>query len=323
MSALFLFSEIKTLAYINIGSVIIYSLLLFGIKKSHYRTITIIVNIEISINVVVSTMLLSWNGGFYFYLLATTPLAFYTPFKRMSTKLMLSVFQVGVFFTLYGFYMNIHPLTETPDYLRHSLFIINSALCFLVLIVLSYMYAKTVQYENNELSTRNKKLQELADTDPLTGLLNRRSMLKKLEEANLLYSSEKVNYVIIMGDIDNFKNINDKYSHDGGDYVLKSISKTIRQTLRKDDIICRWGGEEILILLPETALTAGVYVGEKIRSAVEKMGLVYNNLSVKVTITLGIAASTDNQTVSSLIDIADRYMYKGKSQGKNCVVFEN
>lgn len=320
LSFLFLFIKITPLIFLNILSVLVYTLLFYYVRRNMYRFATIVCGIEITTNVFVSSILLGWSSGFYFYLLALIPLSFYCKFKFKQTKFFVSIWIFIVFLATYLF----SHFTEQHYQINYNvmgiLYITNALCCFIVLILISHLYTKTITFETNKLSEKNKNLQILANTDPLTGLLNRRSMLKKLDQAYSAFKNQKINFSVILTDIDNFKMLNDNFGHECGDLILKNICDIIRNTLRKDDIICRWGGEEILILLPATNISAAEHVAEKLRQTIEDFSIDNSGKKVSVTITSGVCCANEEFDVNALINCADKCMYKGKSMGKNRVV---
>ncbi|MGC9097857.1 MAG: GGDEF domain-containing protein [Dictyoglomus sp.] len=177
---------------------------------------------------------------------------------------------------------------------------------------------KEMYKKNLELSNLNKKLEELSIKDDLTGLYNRRKMDQELEKC--LYIWERYNrpFSIIIIDIDDFKKINDTYGHLIGDMVLEKISKIIRENIRKSDIASRWGGEEFLILLPETNLQNATLVAEAFRRKIEEANF---GIDEKITVSVGVANIENNESIDSLIQRADKNLYKAKEYGKNKVVF--
>ncbi|MGC8813451.1 GGDEF domain-containing protein [Dictyoglomus sp.] len=177
---------------------------------------------------------------------------------------------------------------------------------------------KEMYKKNLELSNLNRKLEELSIKDDLTGLYNRRKMDQELEKC--LYIWERYNrpFSIIIIDIDDFKKINDTYGHLIGDMVLEKISKIIRENIRKSDIASRWGGEEFLILLPETNLQNATLVAEAFRRKIEEANF---GIDEKITVSVGVANIENNESIDSLIQRADKNLYKAKEYGKNKVVF--
>ncbi|MFT2089428.1 diguanylate cyclase [Paraglaciecola sp. 2405UD69-4] len=176
-----------------------------------------------------------------------------------------------------------------------------------------------VQLRTKELELANIELNKLARFDKLTGLLNRYGVQDYLEQAfdNVQRSSESS--CVILYDFDNFKYINDSYGHDLGDLVLVMGSKTIKNQIRKQDKLARWGGEEFLVLLPKTDLAGALQIAEKLRLAIEHMKVNEGGTDVPVTITGGVAELRKEDTFESLFKRADNALYKGKHLGRNCI----
>ncbi|WP_174509000.1 sensor domain-containing diguanylate cyclase [Klebsiella oxytoca] len=166
------------------------------------------------------------------------------------------------------------------------------------------------------LQTMTRRVNALSDetmTDPLTGLYNRRgfnALIKQLDP-----STEQC---IIAIDIDHFKTINDRYGHDGGDAVLVTFADTLRRLSTRGQIISRFGGEEFIVLLPETAVAEAAVVAEHIRAAIENADFPHGE---KVTISLGVAGFNDNgNDVYAVLRKADLALYEAKRKGRNTVV---
>ena len=179
---------------------------------------------------------------------------------------------------------------------------------------------KTIEEQNVKLIEAYTKMEELAKTDMLTGLSNRRDMYQKIKHETDRFERNEKPFAILMGDIDNFKKINDTYGHDAGDHVLTSISSLMLSFMRKQDIVGRWGGEEFLLLLPETDMKGGKKIAERLRSRIKNESINYKNHILKVTITIGISVYDRVHDVNESIKEADKAMYFGKIRNKNCVV---
>ena len=171
--------------------------------------------------------------------------------------------------------------------------------------------------KNLELKSKNKELEILSTTDRLTGLLNRRKMERELNKE--LKRAKRYNqaFSLILIDIDFFKKVNDTLGHQAGDSVLIELSMLMKETLRSTDFIARWGGEEFLVLCPNTNLKDAAYLGERLRDAVEKHKF---SIGRKTTISLGVA-EYKGQSLDDLINEADKKLYAAKEQGRNKVVF--
>ena len=164
-------------------------------------------------------------------------------------------------------------------------------------------------------------LHRSANTDVLTHLLNRRAMMHQLEiSINQFYRSDR-EFAIILIDVDFFKRVNDVYGHDGGDIVLIHLAQILQTKMRKADSACRWGGEEFLILLPDTTLKQAHELAERLRFYVETNPTSSN---IQITISLGIAViSQHGNSVESLITAADHALYAAKKNGRNQVAIAN
>jgi diguanylate cyclase (GGDEF)-like protein len=164
----------------------------------------------------------------------------------------------------------------------------------------------------------HEEIQEMAITDPLTNIFNRRGLDRwgnyEIERAKRFESPLSA----IFFDLDKFKEINDTYGHDTGDAVLQGVVNCCQNVIRKIDIFARIGGEEFLVILPETTLPIAVQVAERIRNSVSSCTIDAESHQVNITISLGVVALTDQITdLPDLIKEADRYMYHSKQAGRN------
>ncbi|RKX88354.1 MAG: hypothetical protein DRP70_06720 [Spirochaetes bacterium] len=164
-------------------------------------------------------------------------------------------------------------------------------------------------------------LSDMAFRDELTGLFNRRYFDQKLQEEVNRCGRYGRNLSLILGDIDHFKSYNDEFGHQKGDEVLQSVSEMIRSSCRNSDTAARYGGEELVVILPETDAEGAFLVAEKARKLIEaRSGDV---AGTTVTISMGIAAfGVENDGPAELVAAADKAMYKAKSSGRNCCVMD-
>lgn len=167
-----------------------------------------------------------------------------------------------------------------------------------------------------ELKEANEKLQELAITDELTSAFNKRYMYEKLNDEIQRYHRTKSDFSLIMIDIDHFKLINDNFGHNVGDIVLKKVVEIIMKRIRKTDILARWGGDEFIVLLPDTIISYAAILAENIR---EELNSIYIGEVGKITASIGVSNYFDSDSVDTTIKKADDLMYKAKSEGRNCV----
>ncbi|MFC1668161.1 diguanylate cyclase [Chlamydiota bacterium] len=167
-----------------------------------------------------------------------------------------------------------------------------------------------------------KDFYKLATRDGLTNTINKSYIMELFERELSRSRRHKKNISIMMLDIDFFKKVNDTYGHLAGDYVLREITKIISKKLREEDLFGRYGGEEFLILLPDTSVKKAQTVAEKIRQIIEQKVLRYNDMTIQVTVSIGVAAfSKELQTTELLLARADHNLYTAKASGRNCVLF--
>lgn len=164
-----------------------------------------------------------------------------------------------------------------------------------------------------------EKLRNEAYTDSLTGAGNRRYLETVLDTRMKEYKEHKVNFGVIFLDIDNFKNINDTHGHDTGDDVIKMVSRTVGNILRKLDVLCRWGGEEFVAVVPNINSKYLEEMADRIRIFIEKSFFMKGDMKISVTASIGAAIINEDDTIESLLKRGDELMYKSKKTGKNRV----
>jgi two-component system chemotaxis response regulator CheY len=161
--------------------------------------------------------------------------------------------------------------------------------------------------------------EELATTDALTGLLNRRTILDRGAVAYEQSRRQQYPLSVIMADIDHFKQVNDACGHQAGDRVLTAVAASLRSGIRRYDQIGRYGGEEFLAVLPGCAAADVIAVAERMRCAVEALEMFENETPLRLTASFGMASSIGNDegNVEMLIAAADRALYEAKAAGRN------
>lgn len=176
----------------------------------------------------------------------------------------------------------------------------------------------TLARRNRELEDALGTISQLAREDPLTGLLNRRAFLDlaRHEQTRAARGAEPV--AVAMADIDNFKPINDQHGHAVGDEILREVAARLREHIRDKDMVCRWGGEEFICLLPDTGLETARRVVERMRRELAGKPVETDAGAFPIKLTFGIAPLRDD--LDAAIDAADRAMYQGKRAGRDRVV---
>ena len=177
-----------------------------------------------------------------------------------------------------------------------------------------------VATNRQQLQAANKELQRLSSTDRLTGLFNRGHWEEMLRQEYARHRRYDRNAALVMFDIDHFKKINDSYGHQAGDAVIQATAELIRQSIRDADVAGRYGGEEFVVLLPDTDNGGAVTFAERLRRSIEAHEVAYEGQCIRFTVSLGIAdLSQPTSGYAQLIERADNALYKSKSGGRNQV----
>jgi diguanylate cyclase (GGDEF)-like protein len=177
----------------------------------------------------------------------------------------------------------------------------------------------------DDLRRTNEKLLEISNTDPLTGLYNRRYLMEILDKEFQRARRKKWTLSMIMLDIDHFKSVNDTYGHQNGDLVLVEVAKQLQYELRSYNVAARYGGEEFVILMPESSQSETLFVAEKIRTSVQGIAFAKEMNGLIITVSLGVALfpAAKVDCIDSLIRQADEALYRAKHNGRNRVEFMN
>jgi diguanylate cyclase (GGDEF)-like protein len=223
----------------------------------------------------------------------------------------------------------IHPYKDFPAQLGVWLLQENLAVVALTSIGLAILLREIrIQKEELELRVQERtasleaaveRLNELASTDYLTGIINRRHFQDVAQRELVRLGRYGNSASLILFDLDHFKQVNDRYGHEAGDAVLRDVVGEVQEVVRPMDMFGRYGGEEFLILLPDTGAEIARQVAERMRRKVEESHSVYRGQQIRVTISLGIAQWNGRDDLSELIRQADSALYQAKKAGRNRV----
>ncbi len=310
----FAICHITPMAVVNIFSVFVYLVMMKVVKRKPYMFM-MVTFWEILLHMILAIVFVGWDFGFQFYCFALIPLVFFCDHLKRSGSgkssypISWSVFVIVCFLALRIYTWNF----DAFYYAKHTFTILWSAginAVFIFVFLIFYI----ANYESLTLQT-----EKLAMKDQLTGLNNRhkmRSLMEIVQEQN-----ENYTIAISMMDIDNFKRVNDTYGHDIGDVVLKAVAAHIHKVQSETVIVCRWGGEEFLVM----AIGEDCYriLQKKMRKLVEDISnhiVKTEELEIGVTITVGVAVRKNLETIDEVISRADKYLYEGKLSGKNKMI---
>jgi diguanylate cyclase (GGDEF)-like protein len=184
------------------------------------------------------------------------------------------------------------------------------------------LMAMRVRLKSQKLALESAltRIQEIAVRDELTGLPNRRNMMNQLQENALRRSRGGLPFYIAMVDLDHFKNVNDSFGHATGDALLRAFATQAQAVLRNTDVIGRWGGEEFLLLLPESPPGEPTVGIERLRASLASVPACAHAPQVRISFSAGFTRYREGEPVAQAIDRADRALYEAKARGRNCTV---
>lgn len=206
---------------------------------------------------------------------------------------------------------------QVPKYFMDESYIIVLLLVFIgISNILNYKKHWELFLKENKIHEMNQKLIEISQIDELTGIFNRRKVLEELENAITLAKKYSNDFCVVMMDVDNFKKVNDKYGHIEGDNTLRRFTGVVKSNLRKNDVFGRWGGEEFVIIIPDSKKEDAFSFVDRIREIIEKydFGKIGN-----LTFSAGICEFVPEYTDDNLIGNADFALYLSKQMGRNQV----
>lgn len=310
---IFFWIQLDILAYFNFFSVFAWLAAYVFNRQGQHVEAMILLAVEVIAHASMATYYLGWDSGFHYYYI---PLVLFLFINHKQPLLDICI-EASLIFAVYLWLLLNTNDVNYQDQIDRAVIdwfqFMNIAINFAAIGLLGYALRTSSMRAEAEM-------EQLAITDSLTGLYNRRKMYEmiRFEQTRLRRSGKS--FVLVITDIDLFKMINDRYGHDAGDSVLKEVSDLMKATLRKQDLLCRWGGEEFTLLLPETDINGASRVIEVLREVIEAHSFEYHSKQIKVTMTFGMALFDGAQSIEMVLKQADLLLYKGKENGRNCVV---
>ena len=317
---LFLWLGIKEMVILNIFSTtFLLSGIAFTRKKIHIPAFVIGAT-EIIIHAIFAVYYVGWDSGFHYYLIVLVPFLFFWPSWQTNLKIFSSLLLFFVYACLFFFSQISPPVHQMQNWQINLTTILNVFVAFATFAAVALYYQVTTNEVEQKLREVNARLDEMARTDPLTELHNRRTIVERMDEEENHSQKSGQKYSIIMADIDHFKSFNDRYGHSFGDQILVSIADLLKSATRAEDVVARWGGEEFLVLLPDTAGEEASEVADRMRMVISQTPLYMEGREIHLSMTFGVAECITDGGIHECIERADQALYKGKGNGRNQVV---
>ncbi|WP_299197130.1 GGDEF domain-containing protein [uncultured Amphritea sp.] len=305
----FYFTGVEILAWLNVISVLIWA---YGIRLSNRNRINLAIQLfccEVLIHSVVATYYLGADSGFQYYLWSMSALAVMdtssSRWRVFITAIMLvlvfALLNVGLVRPVLAF-----PFSEYLLYMKLINMLVSGILSILAVMIMRGLHL-----------SQQAELKMLADRDSLTGLFNRRQGGVLLEQAYAHALRTKQPLTVVMADIDRFKQINDSYGHAVGDVVLCQIADLLHSSIRKSDVLIRWGGEEFLLLFQDASAKAAENLLDNVNHRLELLCSEDSMPETVVTLSFGIAQWHSDESMDQTIMRADNALYLSKQRGRN------
>ncbi|MGM9604438.1 MAG: GGDEF domain-containing protein, partial [Faecousia sp.] len=297
-------------AALNVGSLGFYVLWAFLFARKPVNAWMLLsLYFDVVLHACIYNLALGQGPAFFLYPFIIIPVTFF-----LSTRDLKNVHALfaSVLLSILSVLLMLATLSPAPwapfadSGLTDQFFQVNMLICVLLLSVY------TSEFMTETLNTQ-KSLSFHAENDQLTGLRNRYGFAKEVER---LHGTQ---YCVVMGDIDDFKQVNDRYGHTVGDLLLSKVGQVLRASVGREDSVCRWGGEEFLMVLCCDLDTARAAV-ERVRRKLAAVTVETGDSAASVTMTFGLADCLEAESFSDLVRVADANLLRGKRAGKNCVV---
>jgi diguanylate cyclase (GGDEF)-like protein len=268
------------------------------------------------IEILASVAVLGWESGVHLYLIAAGVLVFVVFTARQSAWRWFFIVVAATAFILGQTVVEPSRPDLLPPDIVADFFSFNAVLTALLVFALSGLSYNRANQARAESARNASRAEYLANTDALTGLSNRRPLIERLDAVS---ARGKGDYSVAIADLDRFKVLNDTYGHDCGDTVLAHVSSVLKSRLRTTDAVGRWGGEEFIVVLPETAVEHAVRLMERLRASVESLRIPCNGHEHAVTVSIGVADGGDDAQWHRVVKRADDALYDAKTEGRNLV----
>ena len=309
---LFLISGLTVLSIMTGVIIAFYVFSYWLIKIKKYYLYALICGNVFFVFIAVTSLMAGFNTGFHFYLVGLCIVSFFTSYFSKSKDIKGSIVWVGlslaIYLTLYLVSQFNQPYYAIEKWLEITLFTTNAVVLFL--FIASYM----VVFLKYALSLEKKIMNE-SRTDELTQINNRYGLYDYFD-----LTEDKSNKVLALFDIDNFKAVNDRYGHAGGDYVLKRIAEIASEELN-DSFVCRYGGEEFVVVMEEGKEIPVLDRLEALRKRIESETFCFEGETFQITVTIGATKNCDEISLKNWVEQTDDKMYSGKKSGKNKTVY--
>ena len=310
-------SQVIGMIFCQLSIIIFLALFVLSYRQRTFASYCIL-NICILLWIIFNMRMFGWGIGVQTFMFVLAVFCFFARYKHEFIKISYLIMLLIIRMYLFFYCQNNGPGISVAQGILDSFQIVNSVFIFWSIGLVSYFFSTDTQALEGKLVEYNEQLKKQASIDPLTGLNNRRSTLEYLER--LLKNAES-SVSICLCDIDFFKKVNDTYGHDVGDTVLKKIAEAFRQKLPQGSFISRWGGEEFLLIFPQSNGDEAKVELDALRRKIKAIIFDGGSETFSVSLTYGLVEYDFHSDITALLKEADEKLYLGKEGGRDRIVF--
>lgn len=314
---LFALLQVPVMLAVNLVSVPVYLVCLRAIRRSRFRLAGMLISLEIIAHGLVATWVLGWDSNFHLYLYCVIPIVAFCYQAAPVRRALLALAIIGI---LVGGYTARHALGLQPGIAPPVLEAMGVANALFATALLLHASVLLVRF----ILAMQLGMYDTAYRDSLTQLYTRRRIMQRVRQLGAQRQQQTVSVLLL--DIDHFKSINDAHGHDVGDAVLQQVALAITASVRATDMAARWGGEEFLVLMPDTEMSVAQVVADRLLACIrERAGDVTEMgeglaAPLRVTATVAVATMAVGEAFAAALNRADHLLYEGKRAGRDRVM---
>lgn len=308
---LFLYLDASTLALAEMACILVCGVALWANRNGRHALAIYSIGAELIAHSFLTVSVLGAGSGFHFYLWPLACVAAINPDMRARQAAVIGYTCIALFAYLQLRYGQVPYPLANADYLP--------LLYFANVMVAAFPLILAVVQVRNIYEAQETRLTAIAVRDSLTGLYNRRFANEFLSKSFASHDRMARDFCIALGDLDHFKPVNDRYGHTAGDRVLEAVAGLLEETFRQSDCLCRWGGEEFMIALPETGQATAHAALDRFRHALANHPISVNGHTILVTMSFGLVRVEPGETPEETIKRADSLLYQAKNLGRDQV----
>jgi diguanylate cyclase (GGDEF)-like protein len=312
--AVFLMLGMTTTAWLNLISCAMYALAWRLLVRRRNLQAVLLMWAEVLVHAGLYTVLLGWDCGFHYYLLVFIAAVAVSRSPRHALLALAFLLMVYLGLDLLSRSVPVrYPLPEDT----------TSALRWLNIAVVFCMFGYTGRYYVDRVAEAEQRLRNMAATDAMTGLWNRREF-RSLAKARIQRGvGPDAAVALVLADIDHFKQVNDCHGHDAGDQVIRHVAACMRHRIRAGDVLSRWGGEEFIMLLPGLTAEGAAERCDQLRQDLALLPCTMGDKQIPVTASFGVVSMQPGESLDDAVRRADAALYRAKNAGRNRVDVES